>query len=170
MADRHPGLSPGTAQSFYEAARVCLSRHHEPPTEFSLEDKDNDAKIAVADWEAADTQCRAAHANETDATSWGAYCCALACTELLRGLVAISRAENGTGADYYLGEAQAAAADLETSLRLEVSGTNEGTPQQIRTRLLQKVIQAKRGNSNLPALAAVVGFKATKIALSDVIS
>jgi hypothetical protein len=168
MADRHPGLSVGTAQSFYEAARVCLSRHHGSPTDFSLENNNDDAKVAVAEWEAADAQCRAAHANETDATSWGAYCCALACTELIRGLVAISRAENGTGADYYLGEAQEPADDLEVLFRLEVSGTDEGTPQQIRTRLLQKVIQARRGDSNLPALAAVVGFKATKIALTDV--
>jgi hypothetical protein len=58
--------------------------------------------------------------------------------------------------------------DLEDAVRLEVSGTDHGTPQQIRTRLLQKVNQARHGDSNLPALAAVVGFKASKIALSDV--
>jgi hypothetical protein len=136
---------------------------------FSIEDEGR-AIGADVSWEPADTTCQAAHANQTDATCWGAYCCALASTEAVRGLVAVRRAENGTGADYYLDVPETKSADLEHAIRLEVSGIDEGTAQQIRTRLLQKASQARRGNSNLPALAAVVGFKATKIAICNVSS
>jgi len=169
MELRHPGLTAATAMTFYEAAQVCLDRHHRPPMTFSIEDEGT-AIGANALWEPADANCQAAHANETDATSWGAYCCALASTEVVRGLVAVRRAENGTGADYYLDAPQASSTDLEHAVRLEVSGTDEGTTQQIRTRLLQKASQARHGNSNLPALAAVVGFKALKIAMCNVSS
>lgn len=169
MESRHPGLTAATATTFYEAARVCLDRHHRPPITFAIEDEGTPIGADVF-WELADASCKAAHANQTDATSWGAYCCALASTEAVRGLVAIRRAENGTGSDYYLDAPHARSVDLEHAVRLEVSGTDEGTPQQIRTRLLQKASQARHGNSNLPALAAVVGFKASKIAMCNVSS
>jgi len=168
MAERHPGLSAGTALSYHEAARVCLDRHHHSPTSFSLETTEATTS-AMAEWDKPDQQCLAAHANEIDATEWGAYCCALATTELLLELVAIHRAPTGTGADYYLNDPGSQHDDLETSIRLEVSGTNEGTVEQIRTRLLRKINQAREGASNLPALAAVVGFKASRVALSNVI-
>lgn len=86
----------------------------------------------------------------------------------MRDLVAIGRAENGTGADYYLNAPGKKITDLEEAIRLEVSGTDEGTPKEIRVRLAQKAAQAQRGKSNLPALATVVGFKASKIAMCDV--
>jgi hypothetical protein len=120
-------------------------------------------------WDDPDECCRAAYANEIDATEWGAYCCALATTELLRRLVAIYRAPTGTGADYYLNDAEGQHEDLETAVRLEVSGTDQGTVPQIRARLLAKINQAREGASNLPALAAVVGFKSSRVALSDLI-
>ena len=166
MAKRHPGLSEGTALSYHEAARVCLDRHHRSPISFSLETSAGTTTVKV-DWEQADDRCRAAHANEIDATEWGAYCCALATTELLMGLVATYRAPTGTGADYYLAKAGVKTEDLETSIRFEVSGTDEGAAAQVRARLLKKINQAREGSSNLPALAGVVGFKSSRVALSD---
>lgn len=167
LDDRHPGVTPAKAATFYEAARVCLDRHHESPLDFTLEDN-GDVQNANASWDKSDERCRAAHANETDATTWGAYCFALASTEIMREMVAIGRAENGTGADYYLNKSGAAVNDFEEAVRLEVSGTDEGTPNDIRVRLAQKAAQAQRGDSNLPALATVIGFKASKIAMCDV--
>jgi len=166
MAKRHPGLSEGTALSYHEAARVCLDRHHRSPISFTLETSAGTTTARVK-WERADELCRAAHANEIDATEWGAYCCALATTELLMGLVATYRAPTGTGADYYLSQAGVEAEDLESSIRLEVSVTDEGAAAQVRARLLRKINQSRAGASNLPALAAVVGFKSSRIALSD---
>src|SRR5439155_1277078 len=86
LAERHQGVTPAIGESFTEAARVCLGRHHQSPIAFTIED----------------------------------------------------------------------------------SGTDKGTPKDVEVRLLQKVAQARAGQSNLPALATVVGFKAQKIAVKDV--
>jgi hypothetical protein len=80
----------------------------------------------------------------------------------------VRRAETGTGSDYYLGSPGDLQEDLENSLRLEVSGTDEGDGNIIRSRLRQKISQARAGNDNLPAVAAVVAFLALKIVASDV--
>ena len=146
---------------------MCLDWHHQSPVAFAIHD--NGAAIsATVHWERTDDRCKAAYANETDTTEWGAYACALATTELTRGLVALRRAETKTGADYYLAPPGTPLHDLEKCVRLEVSGIDKGTPNDIEVRLLQKVAQARAGESNLPALATVVGFKAQKIAVKDV--
>jgi hypothetical protein len=38
----------------------------------------------------------------------------------------------------------------------------------MQTRLNQKVVQAEKGDSDLPAIAAVVGFSAVKVLAADV--
>jgi len=151
----------------YEAARVCLDRHHKPPVMFVIQDGGADAK-ASAEWEPADERCEAAYANEIDTTEWGAYACALASTELQRGLVAIHRAQTKTGADYYLAPVGSGVDDLEGAIRLEISGIDKGTFRDIEVRLLEKVEQARRGKGNLPALATVVGFQMLRVAIRDV--
>ena len=167
MASRHLGLSSGVAAYYLEAARVCLDRHHQPPAQFGLED-DGRSHSTSAAWEVTDERTRSAHANAIDATEAGAYAVAIAATELSRGLYAIRRAATRTGVDYYLAPADVSQEDLENWVRLEVSGTDEGSPAEINTRLLQKVNQARAGASNLPALAAVVGFEARKVVIRSV--
>jgi hypothetical protein len=88
--------------------------------------------------------------------------------EVERGLVAIARAETLTGADYYVGPVGWDDSDLEGSFRLEVSGTDLGSIATIAQRLKGKVDQAARGHSDLPAIAAVVGFKERIVAVADV--
>jgi hypothetical protein len=83
-------------------------------------------------------------------------------------MVAVSRAETRTGADYYLGAFDAALDDLETSIRLEVSGTDEGSASVINSRLKRKLAQASMGRSNLPAMVSVVGFRTLQIVSEDV--
>ncbi len=161
LAERHQGLTPAISDCFCEATRVCLDRHHQPPATFAIHDN-GFGSSATVDWVRADDRCRSAYANETDTTEWGAYACALATTELIRGLVALRRAETGTGADYYLAPPGTTLDDLENCVRLEVSGIDKGTGSDVDVRLLQKVAQARAGASNLPALATVVGFKAQK--------
>jgi hypothetical protein len=53
-------------------------------------------------------------------------------------------------------------------LRLEVSGIDRGTAAAVAHRLQQKIEQAAAGNSNLPAMAGVVGFLAELILLEVV--
>jgi hypothetical protein len=167
MADRHPGLTPAIAENYLEAARVCLDRHHESPQLFTLNDEDNENTVQV-EWQLTDGKCQAAWANHDDATRDGAYNCALAATELAKGLVAVRRAETRTGADYYIAPLDESFEDLENWFRLEVSGIDAGMTSDLKKRLRQKVKQAQNGRSNLPALAAVVGFKAKLIMLKSV--
>ena len=58
--------------------------------------------------------------------------------------------------------------DLETSMRLEVSGSDEGSQGALNARLRLKLEQASRGDSNIPAIATVVGFATRRIQSADV--
>lgn len=166
LSARHIGVTEGPSRSYSEAARVCLDRHHKSPVEFWLRDNSKE-EVASALWVMADDRTRNAWANRDDATEAGAYGLALAAIEVMRGLVAVGRAETRTGADYYLGEPSSTMEDLEASVRLELSGTDAGTESIIRGRSREKLEQAKRGNSNLPAIASVVGFAVLQIVSAD---
>ena len=166
MADRHQALTPSLAGSYLEAARVCLDRHHVSPKEFTLEN-DRVESIAKVEWEVADSRVQAAWANADDATRDGAYAFAIAATELLRDMVAVRRAETRTGADYYIALSNQDLEDLENCFRLEVSGTHSDKSE-VKRRLRTKLEQARQGNSNLPALAAVIGFRVQLILLQTV--
>jgi len=168
LSKRHPGISEGISQSFAEAARVCLDRHHTPPADFQLADNAHE-EAATADWIAVDWRLKNAWANKDDATEYGAYAMALAAIELTRGLVAVMRAETRSGVDYYLGESRGDLDNVEVSLCFEVSGTDGGNAAAIRARLRDKVDQAARGRANLPAIACVVGFAARQIVSLDVV-
>jgi hypothetical protein len=167
MHERHLGLTPEVSAYYWQAACVCLDRHHTPPVVFALLDGIAESQAEVS-WLRTDERVRGAWANEIDTTEAGAYACALAGTELMRGFVAVRRAETGTGADYYVGLPGAGVDDLEDCFRLEVSGVDAGDATALRRRLESKVTQAREGRSNLPALASVVGFKAMQIYLAEV--
>ncbi|MEK7806123.1 MAG: hypothetical protein AAB528_00165, partial [Chloroflexota bacterium] len=77
MQERHRALTPPIAASYLEAARVCLSRHHQSPTEFSLSDN-GIGGVAEVEWIAPDDRISDAWANKTDTTEAGAYCCVIA--------------------------------------------------------------------------------------------
>ena len=163
---RHPGISPSVCEAFSEAADVCLSRYHLPPrTEYVIEFRNNMSRRGLY-WRKPDTTAERAWLNRDDATRDAAYIIALAAAEKELGLVALSRAETRTGADYYIGQPNAI--DLEDAIRLEVSGVDHGDRPAIRRRLRQKEEQVRRGDSYLPAYASVVGFRETIIIMSFV--
>jgi len=166
LAERHPALTPFLAGSFLEAASVCLDQHYQPPTVFVLED-DNVEVIANTLWDIPDERTKAAWANQDDATRDGAYALAIATVELTRNLYAVRRAETRTGADYYIAPADQPLDDLENFFRLEVSGTHLDKSE-VKRRLRIKARQAQQGNSNLPALAAVVGFGVKLVVIQTV--
>jgi hypothetical protein len=161
LADRHPGLTPAIAASDLEAASVCLSRHHRSPTEFEIQDNGASTIVTMA-WVAPSPRIQMAWANTTDTTEAGAYACAIAAIEQSRGLFTIRRAETLTGADYYIGPIGSDPQKLRNCYRLEISGTDLATLE-VRRRLKVKLTQARLGNSPLPAVAVVVGFKASLI-------
>jgi hypothetical protein len=166
MAARHPGLTYFIAGSYLEAARVCLDRHHTPPTDFSFQN-DQEEGITTVQWETSDARTRGALNNESEATRDGAYIFALAALEMLSGFVAVRRAETQTGADYYVAPVGESIEDLEAWWRLEVSGTDQSKAT-IRSRLKEKIAQTLAGDSNLPAIAAIIGFKERLIILRTV--
>ena len=169
MDTRHYGLTKAIAGSYTEAARVCLDRHHRPPADFQV-NKGNSSTAALVQWAITDERTRRAWANEIDATESGAYACALAAVELVDDFVAVHRAETKTGADYYVAPRGTSPDDLEDCLRLEVSGVDRGADGAVRQRLSAKLKQAAEGNSNLPAVAGVVGFQTRLIMLAAVVA
>ena len=162
MDERHSGLTSNVAGYYHDAARVCLDRHHSSPVEFALWNEKEESKTRLV-WVPTDDKIRRAYANEIDTTEAGACACTMAAVELTKGLVAVHRAETKTGADYYIGPAGEEFEDLENCLRLEISGTDKGSLAVVKRTLQEKVDQTLRGSSNLPALAAVIGFQAQVI-------
>lgn len=153
---RHPGLTVALAEAYSEAAEVCLARHHEPPeTVFSVECAGVHSEARLP-WSAPSLAARRAFNNRDDATRDAAYIVALATLEREMGLVAILRAEGRTGADYYV--ARPGSNDVESAYRLEISGLDSQPPAAVHWRLRQKVHQARRGESEVPGMASVVGF------------
>jgi hypothetical protein len=165
LHERHPGLTEALGQSYVEAACVCLARHHLPPAVFAINQDGNEC-TGVIDFSIPDARTVNAHANEIDATEIGAYGISLAAIETVAGMVAVRRAETRTGADWYIAPEGELLEDLESCVRLEVSGINAGSSNDVKRRLHEKIAQATRGDSNLPAIAAVVGFKVLEVAIS----
>ena len=165
MDQRHSGLTAGIAAYLAEGARVCLDRHHRSPATFEIRRLTQTVK-AIAQWQATDENTKSAWANETDTTEIGACACVLAAVELMEGFIAVRRAETRTGADYYIAAPGTPDDDIENCIRLEVSGIDRGNAAAVARRLREKLAQAKRGDSNLPAMAGVIGFRALLISLA----
>lgn len=168
MHERHPGLSDAAASFLVEALCVCLDRHHTPPTDFAILANGDTSSVTVA-WESTDETMRASHGNELDATRDGAYACALAAVELSQRLVAVARAEHRSGADFYVAPATSTD-DLQTWIRLEVSGTDRGNLTTVRNRLTEKLEQLRTGNVDTPGIACVVSFRARLIQIAAQVS
>jgi hypothetical protein len=167
LHDRHPGLTVPLSGSFFEAASVCLNRHHISPVDVTVACNGNSSDKTV-EFEKPDARMLNAWANDIDTTEMGAYGVSLAAVEVEEKLVAVRRAEKLTGADWYVAPIGAETGDLENCFRLEVSGLDVGGWSAINARLQQKVHQARKGASNLPAIASVVGFKEKGVAIKQV--
>jgi len=167
LHQRHTGLTPALSGALYEAASVCLDRHHESPIEFEVHRNEDSTKRAAV-FEKPNATTLNAWANEIDTTEAGAYCVCLAAVEVEEQLIAVKRAETLTGADWYVAPVGATLDDLEECFRLEVSGLDAGNRSAIKSRLLQKITQTRKGDSNLPAIASVVGFKEKHVAIQRV--
>jgi hypothetical protein len=164
---RHGGISEGKAKSYYEAACICLDKHHASPVDFVVEFDGATAPANVA-WDRPSDVVRRAWSNTVEAVEDGAYAFALAGVELERGLSAVRRAETGTGADYYVAPRGTDPEDLEACYRLEVSGVDSGDQRDIQKRLRIKVRQVLDGEGDLPALAAVVGYRERRLLIREI--
>ena len=161
LAQRHDGLTEALAEMCTGAARVCLDRHHRPPTEFNLHGANGVHTAAVVEWQQADERMQKAYGNEIEATEFGACAFVLATVELVDGLVAIGRADTGTGADYYMAPKGTTIEDLEgfeDVVRLEVSGVDRGSESAVNQRLKRSWRRHRRERATCqrwPALQAL---------------
>ncbi|NER84434.1 MAG: hypothetical protein F6K42_33890 [Leptolyngbya sp. SIO1D8] len=144
---------------------MCLDQHHRSPKEFTLED-DKVETITRLEWDVTDDRTKRAW-DRDDAAEVGASTLAIAAVELSRSMFAIRRAGKPTGADYYISLNNENLEDLEDCFRLEVSGTKSDKAE-VKRRLPIKIQQTIRGNSNLPAIVAIVGFQVQLILLHTV--
>lgn len=167
LHERHIGLTQALSDTYYEAATVCLSRHHDSPVEIDIANG-KATSTQVVEFQKPDRRTENAWANEIDTTESGAYGVCLAAVEVAEKLVAVRRAETLTGADWYVAPIGAEPEDLENCFRLEVSGVDGGGKSIVDARLRQKVEQTKRGASNIPAIATVVGFKERIVSIKKV--
>ncbi len=166
---RHPGLTLAVCSAYAEAAAVCLGRHHVSPQAVRTTDERAEQSYVVT-WLGPSKRQEAAWANRDDATRDGAYSVALAVVEAHLGMVTTTRTARRSGTDYYLVPVGVAVdvgeLDLEESIRLEVSGIGDPTTEAaVLYRLAQKVDQARKASSGLPAMAAVVAFGEPRVAL-----
>lgn len=161
---------------FDSAQRVVLDRHHTPPVPLRVAVLNAGAEAATLTehphgWEVSGARTRAGHANTADATRDAAYGVAISAAGAHLNLVALSRAECLTGSDWYLGPPGqpmgAEEDDLERSVKLEVSGVDAGDRSRILERVEQKLTQAEEGDSDLPAVAAVVAFRERLVVLAE---
>lgn len=162
LHERHPGLTPEVGASFAQAAEVALSRHGAPPCLVEVRALGGCTERPL-DWREPDDRAQKAWANRDDTTRDGAYSVSLAAVETELGLLAVSRAEVKSGADYFV--APEGATDLEGAERLEVSGISEGARSAIKARVKQKLDQAAAGQSDLQAIVSVVAFKERVVVL-----
>jgi hypothetical protein len=162
MEERHPGLTAEVAAYYAQAARVCLDRHHLPPIQVAVENSTKQSTVEIH-WSATNELEKIAWANADDATRDGAYAVTLVVVEQQEGLVAVLRAHTRSGADYFIAPRGTPRGDVENATRLEISGVDRGDGRAVRARLLQKMDQARRGESDRPAMAAVMGFKAATV-------
>lgn len=167
LHERHLGLTEALGGTFVEAASVCLNRHHESPVELNITSSGG-VNTRSVEFKKPDTRTMNAWANVIDTTESGAYGVSLAAVELEEKLVAVRRAETLTGADWYVAPIGSQPEDLESCYRLEVSGVDAGGASVVESRLRQKIDQTRRGASNLPAIASVVGFKELAVAIQKV--
>ena len=167
LHERHVGLTPALSGTYYEAATVCLNRHHDSPVELDIVNS-GATNTQLVEFQKPDSRTERAWANEIDTTENGAYGVCLAAIETEEQLVAVRRAETLTGADWYVAPVGSEPEDLENCFRLEVSGVDAGNKSAVNARLRQKIEQTKKGASNVPAIATVVGFKERAIAIMRV--
>lgn len=167
LHERHRGLTPSLSGTFYETASVCLSRHHDSPITVDIINN-GVSNTHIVEFIKPDDRVLNAWANDIDTTESGAYGMSLAAIEAEEQLIAVRRAETLTGADWYVAPIGTDSDDLESCFRLKVSGVDSGGRSVVNARLQQKIVRARRGESNLPAIASVVGFKVKTVAIQKV--
>lgn len=149
---------------------MLLSTHHKSPKALEVVVDDALEGHLEVDWESPTTEEIREHGNSDDATEYAAYGIALIASEAFLGLVTIRRSQRRSGCDYWLipagaevGPDQSEDFDRPDIVLEEISGIDQDTPGKLRTRLAQKVKQARQFERERRAVGVVVGFLGAKV-------
>ena len=167
----HPGLDASASGHFCGAAAVALARHDTPPTRCNVDALGEHAEHLLW-WNLPADDTRRAHNSRQDATRDGAYAVGLVFTHHRLELVAVARAEDGSGADWYVappgrGLTETGQPDFDDPMlhRLEVKGRDHGS---LTPAVVQAAGQLARAPSELPAMLSIVSFADDRVVIAHV--
>ena len=170
-----PGLTKRRGGAHYEAALICLEKHHhQSGVQCHLNSlNENLATLELVWADEITEQTRNSWNDLIEATEWGAAGLAilviLECTEY----TIIRRSRRGTGFDYWLGYKKDVDNLGENVLKdeacLEVSGIlSEQKPGRIKQRVREKIKQTKKSDDlGMPAYIVVVEFSSPVVYMVD---
>lgn len=156
LANGLPAISPAFGQYLAEAGAVCLeSQGHANGQELSVQGIHS--QVYPLRWPEVTDQMERCLNDPEVATEHGAVGIAVLLMKCLIGYAVIQRSRKGTGFDYWLGDETDM--PFQNKARLEVSGIRNGDQKTVKTRVRQKLMQAKVSDeTRLPAYVVVVEF------------
>ncbi len=158
------GLSKRAGGNLLEACLVCLNETgHESGVTLAADEMGGSVEYIIVWKETVGEQAIRSYGDLKQATEWGA--CGIACILINRatGLVVTRRSRQGTGFDYWLGDAEQETGSprmFQKEAKLEVSGLlMEEKMSAIERRVREKTFQVIEGKrTDLPAFVIVVEF------------
>ena len=169
-----PGLTKRRGGAHYEAALVCLEKHHQSGVQCHLNSlNENLATLELVWAEEITEQTRNSWNDLIEATEWGAAGIAILVILEFSEYTVIRRSKRGTGFDYWLGYKKDVdnfgENVLKDEARLEVSGIlSEQKPGRIKQRVREKIKQTKKSDdSEMPAYIVVVEFSSPVVYMVD---
>lgn len=152
-----PALTPDRGRSLAEAAAVCLeSVGHGLQADLFVNANDAPSVYTILRPDVTQ-QMRLCYNDPEEATEQGACAVAILLVRGLTGLTIVEQSRKGTGFDYWLGSE--GESPFQNKARLEVSGIRVGDESTVKTRVGQKLRQARRSDAlRLPAYVVVVLF------------
>jgi hypothetical protein len=152
----YPGITPCFGNSLAEAGSVSLHSHNHPQST-PLKIQGSITAEETIWWDPPNQQTLNCWNDPDEATEFGATGIAILLVKKYHKYKVIQRSRKGTGFDYWLGKSNHI--NFKDKARLEVSGINKGSDNEIRRRVELKLNQIDQSKGlMLPGLVVVVEF------------
>ena len=152
-----PAITPALGAMLAEVASVCLESQGHISGNVVLSVSSTIDKTYRLMWRATTPQAQRAYGDDREATKHGAEGIAVLIADRELENTVIEASRQGTGIDYWLGDADDKA--FQRKGRLEVSGIRRGSDRVVEARVRRKLRQASRSDDlRLPVYVIVVEF------------